>query len=264
MKFITKEQITGFRDYLIIHEKSPATIEKYTHDVRAFFEWLEERELSKGIMLEYKSFLIEKYKATSINSFLCSINSFFSYCECYEYRVKSIRLQTRAFAMSDSELNLTDYKKLLEVAKAKNRERLFLVMQTICATGIRVSEVKYITVEAVKTGKAYVDNKGKIRIVFLPDGLRTMLEQYMYKHRIYSGQVFVTKNGNPVNRSNIWFEMKQLCKEAGVPTCKVYPHNLRHLFARTFYSVQKDVVHLADILGHSNINTTRIYTMETV
>ena len=178
-------------------------------------------------------------------------------------RVKNLKIQKQIFASTDKELTKTEYDRLLQVAKQKKNERLYLLMQTICSTGIRVSEVRYVTVEAVSRGIAEINCKGKRRQVFLPKQLCQILKQYIKEQKIKSGAVFVTKNGNPLDRSNIWSDMKKLCKAANVSEKKVFPHNLRHLFARTYYSLQKDIVRLADILGHSNVNTTRIYTMET-
>jgi len=183
--------------------------------------------------------------------------------EWYDLRVKNLKIQKQVFASTDKELTKAEYDRLLQAAKQKKNERLYLLMQTICSTGIRVSEVRYVTVEAVARGIAGINCKGKCRQVFLPKQLCQILKQYIKDQKIKSGAVFVTKNGNPLDRSNIWSDMKKLCKAANVSEKKVFPHNLRHLFARTYYSLQKDIVRLADILGHSSVNTTRIYTMET-
>ena len=183
--------------------------------------------------------------------------------EWYDLRVKKLKIQKQIFASTDKELSKAEYDRLLQAAKQKKNERLYLLMQTICSTGIRVSEVRYITVEAVARGIAEINCKGKRRQLFLPKQLCQVLKQYIKEQKIKSGSVFITKNGNPLDRSNIWTDMKKLCKAANVSEKKVFPHNLRHLFARTYYSLQKDIVRLADILGHSSVNTTRIYTMET-
>lgn len=205
---------------------------------------------------------MEKYTPASVNSALASLNSFFAYNEWYDLRVKSLKIQKQIFASDEKELTKAEYERLLRAAQSKKNERLYLLMQTIYSTGIRVSELKFITVGAVHRGQAEIQCKGKRRTVFLPNQLCRILKKYITEQKIKSGAVFVTRNGNPLDRSNIWSDMKKLCKEAGVSEKKVFPHNLRHLFARTYYSLQKDIVRLADILGHSSVNTTRIYTME--
>ena len=183
--------------------------------------------------------------------------------EWYDLRVKNLKIQKQIFASADRELTKAEYGRLLQAAQQKKNKRLYLLMQTICSTGIRVSEVRYVTVEAVSRGVAEIYCKSKHRQVFLPKQLCQILKRYIKEQKIKSGAVFVTKTGNPLDRSNIWSDMKKLCMAANVSEKKVFPHNLRHLFARTYYSLQRDVVRLADILGHSNVNTTRIYTMET-
>ncbi len=263
MRKITNELIQKFKAYLIDEEKSSSTIDKYTRDITVFMEWCKETELSKSVVLEYKQDIVEKYAPASVNSILSSLNSFFAYNEWYDLKVKALKIQRQIFASKDKELTKAEYERLLVAAKQKKNQRLYYLMQTICATGIRVSELKAITVSAVKSGQATINCKGKMRIVILPKQLCKMLKDYIRENTIKSGSVFVSKNGKPLDRSNIWSDMKKLCESAGVSKDKVFPHNLRHLFARTYYSIQKDVVRLADILGHSNVNTTRIYTMET-
>ena len=206
--------------------------------------------------------LTERYSVASVNSILSSLNSFFNYLEWYELRVKTIKVQKQIFASTEKELTKAEYERLLTAAKSKHNERLYLLMQTICSSGIRVSELRFITVESLQKEYAEVNNKGKRRIVYLPRDLCKILKTYCKSQNRTSGIVFLTKNGKPLDRSNIWSDMKKLCKEANVSEKKVFPHNLRHLFARTYYSLQKDIVRLADILGHSSVNTTRIYTME--
>ena len=266
MKRITKEDLTSYRVYLINEEKADATVEKYLHDVVEFFSWCEQAlgdtGLEKTDVLRYKAELCEHYAPTSVNAALSSLNSFFGFMNWHELRIKNIKIQKQIFACADKELSKSEYERLLRAAIQKKNERLYLLMQAICSTGIRVSEVRYITVEAVRRGLAEINCKGKRRLVLLPSQLCRMLEKYIKSKKIKSGAVFVTKNGNPLDRSNIWSDMKRLCKDANVDKNKVFPHNFRHLFARTYYSLQKDVVRLADILGHSNVNTTRIYTME--
>lgn len=262
MRSITEQTVRSFKLYLIDEEKTTATIDKYAHDVSRFCDWLGERELCKATVLAYKAHLCEHYAPSSVNVALSSLNCFFNFMEWYDLRVKNVKIQKQIFASTDKELTKAEYDRLLLAARQKNNERLYLLMQTICSTGIRVSEVRYVTVEAVRRGVADINCKGKRRQVFLPRQLCQTLKQYMKEQKIKSGAVFVTKNGVPLDRSNIWSDMKKLCKAANVSDKKVFPHNLRHLFARTYYCIQKDIVRLADILGHSSVNTTRIYTME--
>lgn len=262
MKHITQELIEKFKNHLVNEEKSEATLEKYIRDISAFLVWLCGQAVNKTVVLAYKNFLTENYKPASVNSMLSSINAFFTYNEWCDCRVKSLKIQKQVFASKDKELTKEEYNKLLDAARSKKNERLYLLMQTICSTGIRVSELKFITVAAVSSGVAEIRCKGKFRQVFLPKKLCKILTDYIRERKIKSGAVFISKNGKPLDRSNIWADMKKLCEVAGVSKDKVFPHNLRHLFARTYYSLQKDIVRLADILGHSSVNTTRIYTME--
>lgn len=262
MRKITIDLIENFKKYLIDEEKSQATLEKYIRDITAFKTWVKDGEISKEKVLDYKSYLTENYAPASVNSMLSSINSFFEYNEWYELRVRSLKIQKRIFADKDKELSKAEYDRLLKAAKRKNNEQLYLLMQTICSTGIRVSELRAVTVSAIKARQATINCKGKMRVIILPNDLCKMLMCYIKECNIISGPVFVTRNGKPLDRSNIWRLMKNLCDDAGVSKNKVFPHNLRHLFARTYYSLEKDIVRLADILGHSSVNTTRIYTME--
>ena len=255
--------ISDFKQYLLNEEKSTATINKYLHDVKDFINWVSEKTIDKTTVLQYKDYLISKFAPASVNSIVSSLNHFFSFSERYDLRVKSLKIQKQIFATKEKELTRQEYERLLNAAKSKSNKRLFYLMQTICSTGIRVSELKFITVETVKSGVANINCKGKMRQVFLPKQLCRMLTAYTKEKGIREGAVFVSKRGKPLDRSNIWSDMKKLCESAGVSRDKVFPHNLRHLFARTYYSIQKDVVRLADILGHSSVNTTRIYTMET-
>ena len=263
MRTITNRNVQEYRAHLVNEEKSAATLEKYLRDVEAFAAWLEGGEFDKATVLAYKVKLCREYAPASVNAALSSLNSFFHFMEWYELKVKNLKIQRQIFASTEKELTKAEYERLLRAAKQKKNERLYLLMQTICSTGIRVSEVRHVTVESVARGVAEINCKGKRRRVFLPRQLCQMLKQYIKTQKIKSGAVFVTKNGNPLDRSNIWSDMKKLCRAANVSEKKVFPHNLRHLFARTYYSLQKDVVRLADILGHSSVNTTRIYTMET-
>ena len=256
-----QEKLCLFRNYLLDEERSAATIEKYGRDVLAFLSWLSDREeISKEVVVGYKQAIIGKYKTTSANSMLVSVNRFLDFIGKKDCQVKLFKIQRNPFRKKDKELTKEEYNRLILAAKAKSSSRLFLMIQAICSTGIRVSEHRFITREALERGRITIYNKGKERVVFLPKKLKKCLLQYCRQNGIYSGPVFVTKNGTPVNRCNVWAEMKALCKEAGVSPEKVFPHNLRHLFAVTYYRMQKDIVHLADILGHSNIEYTRIYT----
>jgi len=250
----------AFKAYLIQEEKSELTVEKYVRDVQRFLLWLGDTELTKSRMLDYKTELVEQYAVASVNSILSSVNCYLSFINRGDCRVKTIRQQRRAFLPEDKELTRAEYNRLIQAAG--NKPRLRLLMQTICSTGIRVSEHKFITVEAAQTGQAEVRMKGKHRIVFLEKKLCKALLRYAKAHNIVSGSIFITASGKPLNRCNIWAEMKKLCLAAKVSREKVFPHNLRHLFARLYYGIEHDIVRLADILGHSDINTTRIYTME--
>ena len=254
------ENVTQFRDYLINEEKSNETITKYLRDVSAFLRWIGNREITKSAVLSYKTEILGKYAPKSVNSMLASLNVFLKFIKKFDCTVKSIKLQRQMF--SDKELTKAEYERLLIAAEKKKNKRLYYLMQTICSTGIRVSEHKYITAEAVEKGSVRINLKGKMRVVILPKTLCKMLKKYIKEENIKSGSVFITKNGKPLDRSNIWNDMKKLCESAGVDKEKVFPHNLRHLFARTYYSLQKDISRLADILGHTSINTTRIYTIE--
>lgn len=261
-KIITNELINNFRIYLYEEERSDNTIQKYMRDIRFFREWLQDKSIDKSIVIEYKKELCERYAIKSVNSMLSSINAFFVFMGWYDLKVKTLKIQRRIFADKSKELSKSDYERLLIAAKNKKNERLYYLMQTIAGTGLRVSEIKYVTCEAVRQGQAVINCKGKIRQIFLPKKLCQMLKKYVKSQNIKSGSVFVTRSGRPLDRYAIWKMLKDLCESAGVSKDKVFPHNFRHLFARTFYSLQKDIVRLADILGHSSVETTRLYTME--
>ena len=254
------EALRQFEHYLKEEEKSRATIEKYLRDVRCFLEYLDGREICKDITIDYKEYLAGHYTPASTNSMLAALNSFLRFIGMESCCVKRVKVQRQIFIQEEKELTREEYQRLVKVAA---NTRLSLVIQTICGTGIRVSELQYITAEAVREGKAVVNCKNKTRVIFLPASLQKLLREYMKKSGIKAGAVFVTKSGKPLNRRNIWRDMKALCGRAGVSPDKMFPHNLRHLFARTFYSVDKDIVRLADLLGHSSVDTTRIYTRET-
>ncbi len=259
---ITPALVEKYAAYLREQERSPATVEKYVHDLTALSGFLAGRPLSKGLLLEWKENLIGQYAPASVNNKLAAINGFLSFCGWNELRLRKLKIQRALFLSEDKELTKTEYVRLVKAAEQAENQRLSLVIQTICATGIRVSELRFITAEAVQTGRAEVSNKGKRRSVFLPDKLRKLLKHYLQKQKITAGAVFVSRNGKPLDRSNIWRDMKKLCQSAGVEPGKVFPHNLRHLFARTYYSLERDLSRLADILGHSSVTTTRIYTAE--
>ena len=262
LKEITNEAINRFKVHLLEEEKSKNTIEKYIRDVTFYMVWLNGREATKLLTLEYKKFLCEKYAPASVNSVISALNSFFSFMEWYNIRIKALKIHRQMFSNGDKELTKEEYERLLTVAKSKNKKKLYFIMQTICSTGIRVSELRYITTSAVKSGQAVIDCKGKLRVIFLPKKLCGILERYIKENDIKTGPVFVSRSGKPLDRSYIWKMLKRLCEIAGVSSKKVFPHSFRHLFARTYYSLQKDIVRLADALGHSSINTTRIYTIE--
>lgn len=263
MRKITTELIHSFKTYLIEEEKSENTIEKYIRDVTFFMIWLNDQEVTKILALEYKKELCEKYAPASVNAAISSLNSFFAFTGWHEIRIKALKIQRQIFSNKDKELTKAEYERLLIAAKSKGNERLYLLIQTICSTGIRVSELRFVTYEAVKKGQAVISCKGKMRTIFLPKELCRMLKKYITEQGIKDGSVFVSRNGKPLDRSYIWKMLKNLCESAGVSKDKVFPHNFRHLFARTYYSLQKDIVRLADILGHSSVETTRIYTIET-
>lgn len=263
-KILTEEMAKAFEKYLRREEKSDNTVKKYLRDMRAFAAYLNGAEVTKETVITFKSKLLgESYSVRSINSMLASLNGLFSFLGWEDCRVKSVKLQRQIYCPEEQELTKAEYMRLVDTAKQKGNERLNLILQTICGTGIRVSELQYITVEAVKNREAIVALKGKTRSVFLVKELRKKLIRYAAKQNIQSGAVFITRTGKPMNRTNIWREMKGLCRQAGVNPKKVFPHNLRHLFARTFYGIEKDIAKLADILGHSSINTTRIYIIST-
>ncbi len=259
---LASEEIRAFCAHLCREEKSGATQEKYLRDVRAFCVYAAGCEITKELVVAWKKYLVEQgYAVRSINSMLASVNSLLDFLGLSGCKVKNIRLQQKTYCSEDKELSKAEYLRLLEASK-KN-EQLNLVIQTICGTGIRVSELRYFTVEAVERGEVVINCKGKTRTILVPGKLRKMLLSYARGRRILSGMIFVTRGGKPLNRSNIWAAMKRLCVSAGVKPSKVFPHNLRKLFARTFYGIEKDIAKLADILGHSSINTTRIYIMTT-
>ncbi len=262
VRTLTYDTISEYSSYLRDEEKSTATIQKYIHDLKSAAEYFNGAELTKPALINWKNTLIGKYAAATVNSILVAVNSFLKYMGWTDLLVKALKIQKAMFRDESREMTHDEYVRLIRAAESTGNHRLSLVVQTICATGIRVSELQFITVEAVRTGRTEIFNKGKHRTVFLPKRLCRMLARYIEETDCSQGAVFVTRAGKPLDRSNIWRDMKKLCETAGVEASKVFPHNLRHLFARTYYSVEKDISRLADILGHSSINTTRIYMME--
>jgi site-specific recombinase XerD len=284
---VAEDDIRRYLDYLKGEERAAATVEKYGRDVRAFALWLVDpapchtepatchaelvsASIGRGIRsaedmkiaaIAYKQSIAARYAASSVNSMLAALNGFFSFMD-WGIKMKPLKIQKQTFVREDKELSRGEYERLLASAKRGNSERMCLLMKTICATGIRVSELRQITVGAARKGEAEITNKGKTRIVFLPEKLQCELLNFAEKQRVVGGAIFVSRNGKPLHRTNIWLSMKKLCEPAGVSSTKVSPHNLRHLFARTFYGVDKDIARLADLLGHSSIETTRIYIME--
>lgn len=260
----TVEKIREFSRYLREEERETATIDKYSRDVKDFFIWLKDREISRERMGEWRGYLLKAgRKPVTINGKLSALNKFLSFLGRNDCRIKYLKIQRRLFRSTEKQLSKQEYIRLLETAHSLGRERLALLMEMICATGIRVSEVKYITAEAIRAGRTEIALKGKIRTILLPGKLCRKLKKYAGKRKIVSGEVFITRNGKGLSRRQIWAEMKSLCEKAGVAPSKVFPHNLRHLFARTFYRVCRDVAKLADVLGHSSIETTRLYLIST-
>ena len=262
MSAINELYIQDYLLYLKEQERSNATIQKYAHDLYSLLEFLQDRILNKSILIDWKQELISKYAPASVNTKLAAVNGYLQFRGWHQLMLKPLKIQRSLFLEEEKELTREEYVRLVKAAQAKENERLALVIQTICVTGIRVSELKFITVEAVQSGRTEIANKRKRRVVFLPDQLRKVLKKYIRNQKKTVGAVFTTRTGKPLDRSNIWRDMKKLCESAGVSEKKVFPHNLRHLFARTFYSIEKDLSRLADILGHTNLSTTRIYTAE--
>lgn len=262
-RFITAKVIAEFKEHLILEERSKMTVEKYIRDIKAFAKYTQNNAATKEIVIAYKKHLKENYAVRSVNSMLASINSLFAFLGWHDLKVKSLKLQQQVFCPEEKEVTKAEYARLCRAAERKHNERLNLILQTICGTGIRVSELQYITVEAVKQGETVLNCKAKTRSVFIVKELKQKLLRYAAEQGIKSGMIFVTRTGKPISRTNIWREMKALCEEANVNPQKVFPHNLRHLFARVFYGIEKDIAKLADILGHSSINTTRIYIIST-
>ncbi len=255
---IPTETLARFRDHLIREEKSSATVSKYLRDGRSFLAYARDRALTKELVIGFKTSLMDRgYALRSVNSMLASVNKLLDFLGWGDLKAKSLRQQRQIYCREDRELTKAEYLRLLGAAKP----RLQLIMQTICATGIRVSELEAFTVEALEAGEVVIRCKNKTRTVLVPGKLRKKLLKFAEKNKIGQGPIFLGNNGKPLSRTAIWGQMKRLCCRAGVQPTKVFPHNLRKLFARTFYTLEKDIAKLADILGHSSINTTRIYIM---
>lgn len=259
---INETMMNEFQSKLEEDEKSNATIRKYMHDIQVFFNYVgADKIVCKATVIAYKEYLISQYAAVSVNSMLAAMNAFLKEQGWYDCVVKALKIQKEAFRAVEKELSKQEYYRLLDAAKENGNNRLYMIMQTLCSTGIRISELKFITVESLGKRCAIVSSKGKQRRVLLPEVLCRKLKKYTEERQIKSGSIFITRTGKAVDRSNICHEMKALCEETGISREKVFPHNLRHLFAATYYNMKKDISHLADLLGHSNINTTRIYTL---
>ena len=263
--YLANEQISAFASSLVRAERTPATIEKYLRSARAFFLYLDGRPVTKDAVVAWKEHLqsVGGYSPSTVNASMAAINDLFTFLSWPDCRIHYLKVQHRLFRDAGQELGREDYERLITAARESGRERIALVMETICATGIRVSEVRYITVEAARSGQADIALKGKVRTILLPGKLCRKLLKYARQQKTASGEIFLTKSGKPLSRRQIWAEMKRLCLRAGVAPTKVFPHNLRHLFARTFYQATRDVAKLADVLGHSSIETTRIYLIST-
>ncbi len=263
MTTFTLETLKQYEIYLYEEERSLNTIQKYLRDLRAFLSFVDGQELSKTMVLSFKEQLITTYAPASVNSMLAAVNGFLVWFGLPQYKVKPLKIQREIFSQPEKELSQREYQRLIQAAEQQQNHKLALLIQTICATGIRVSELRHITVSALHTGRTTVSCKGKSRTIFLPKELCRNLKRFCKEQGIQTGAIFLSKTGKTLDRSNIWRMMKNLCKDANVAASKVFPHNLRHLFARTYYKIEKDISRLADILGHSSINTTRIYTIET-
>ena len=260
---LTASVLNRFRQELLRRERSTPTIEKYLHDVRTFAVWLDGREVTTEAVLAWKRELVDQFKPGTVNGKLAAVNALFAFAGWPDCQARSLKVQRRAFRDNARELTKEEFYRLVATAERLGKDRLALLFEAIGSTGVRVSEVKYFTVEAARLGRAEIALKGKIRTILLPGKLCRKLLKYARKQKIASGEIFLTRSGKPINRKQIWAEMKALCKQAGVAPGKVFPHNLRHLFAQTFYHQTHDVVKLADVLGHSSLTTTRIYLIST-
>lgn len=262
--YIQETDIRKFELFLYEKENAQATIKKYISDLNCFLRFVgENREINKLLLVSYKEWLLEHYKVNSVNSMLAALNQFLEFKGAAILKVRRVKTQKNLFLQEEKELTVQEYKRLVKTAYKRGKRQLALCMQVIATTGVRISELQYFTVEQVKTGRIEVHNKGKYRRIFVPEHMKKKLLLYAKQNKIKKGYIFVTKNGRPKDRSNIWSEMKALKEEAGVSAEKIFPHNFRHLFARAYYQMTQDLAGLADVLGHSSLNVTRIYTSST-
>lgn len=263
-RIITEKKLSEFGNYLTDRERSRHTVEKYLRDVRKLMDFADGREITKNLVMEFKEKLMSEgcYRISSINTFLIAANRFMEYTGWQDLKVRTYKVQKATFAQESRYITKGEYKRLVAAARSLGNIRLALLLNVLCATGIRISELECFTVESVRRGKIDIYNKGKARTILIPAQLQKKLRCYAMEKNITRGVIFRTRSGRPMERSNIWREMKALCGQAGVDEKKVFPHNLRHLFAQCFYSIKKDLAKLADILGHSSIETTRIYIRE--
>ncbi len=261
---VTQEGIDEYMEHLKEEGKAQNTLDKYNRDLKKLLEWLDGRPLTRVLATEWKkSLLQDNYAASSVNSMLAAVNGFFKFMGWCDLKIDNLKIQKKVFCDKNRLLEKDDYDKLVAAAKLLEKFRLLLLLETICGLGIRVSEVCYITIEAARCGRAEIKMKGKVRTVLIPAKLSKKLIRYAIEQEIESGEIFITKNGKRLSRSQIWREMKGLCEVAGVDPEKVFPHNLRHLFARTWYDAYCDISKLADILGHSSVEATRLYLIST-
>ena len=256
-----EQLLTDYTRYLMREERAAATVKQYRREAERFLRWAGGAEPDREMVLRYKAELVGRCRPTSANTKIVALNGFLTFLGRADLRVKGLKIQRAAFCSGERELTREDYRRLIAAARARKDERTALLIETIGSTGIRVSELRFITAEAVRSGAAHVNCKGKNRTVLLPQKLCRRLAQFLQRRGVTSGPVFVTRTGRPLDRSNIWKMLKALCREANVGEKKVFPHNLRHLFARCFYNAQHDLVKLADLLGHASVDTTRIYTI---
>lgn len=261
---LTLEMLESYREHLYREERAPATIEKYVRDTRSFVLFLNGRPVCKERAIEWRDLLLDNGRTpVTVNAKLSALNGLFHFLGWENCRIRFLKIQRRIFRERSKELTREEYLRLLETAQNAGQERLELLMEAICSTGIRVSEVRYLTVEAAQMGQAVIQLKGKIRTILLPRKLCRKLLKFAKKQEVAVGEIFLSKGGKSLSRKLIWQEMKRLCAKAGVEPSKVFPHNLRHLFATAFYQICRDIVKLADVLGHSSVETTRLYLLTT-
>lgn len=261
---LTQDHLAAYARHLHAEERSPGTIEKYLRDAATFLHWLAGQPVTRERARDWRDDLLDRsYAPVTVNSTVAAVNQFFAFLGWEDCKIRSLKIQRKLFRDDRRDLSREEYQRLLDTAHNLGRDRLALLLETICSTGVRVSEVRYITLEAVRAGRAEISLKGKLRVILLPGKLCRKLKKYARAKKITSGEIFLTRSGRGISRKQIWAEMKAVCRAAGVAESKVFPHNLRHLFARTFYQASRDVVRLADVLGHASVETTRIYLVST-